>query len=155
MERKDYTELKRAVEVLLPRDEIKVEKLRKKLDEYSERVRNGGKFLEGKLCHSGTLTDDALKMEIMDYALRNGGINCRLTYEDLVDRYGKGAVCPIFYNIIADYLETSGKNLKGGTGLPKVEGEPRPVKVEEGLLLDQKYRVMKQFCPGPEMTPRI
>ena len=44
MERKDYTELKRAVEVLLPRDEIKVEKLRKKLDEYSERVRNGGNF---------------------------------------------------------------------------------------------------------------
>lgn len=101
----------------LPKDSMRVEQLRMKLEEYRRRVFQGRWSAE-------ELFDLYLRIVLLEKLFAEGRVNTWGFAEELCGRFGGYPPRQVFNQacaVIDDYCKTGGVNNRGGTGLPKVQ----------------------------------
>lgn len=97
---------------VLPEDEARKEKLRRKLEEYKGRL-DGFRAPELQM-------DTICKIAVLGKILKDGEVNTWDLSRELSARYGS-SYDPYAFNVacdvVEDYIKIGGVNLRGGTGL--------------------------------------
>jgi hypothetical protein len=108
--------------LVLPDDEERVEQLKRKLEEYRERIASAHRANPNK--HPGfinlVMADALYKKEILERLLRDGQVNTWVLSLELGNTYGPNFDLEVFDNacgVIDDYCKTGGASIIRGTGL--------------------------------------
>ncbi len=101
--------------LVLPEDKVRVEQLRKKLQEYKQRIK--------PYCAPELQMGAVCKIAVLERLLRDMVVDTWQLCLEMEETYGSGFDSEKFgvaCGVIEDYCNTGGKNSTGGTGLPDV-----------------------------------
>lgn len=101
--------------LVLPEDKVRVEQLRKKLEEYKQRADpyRAPELQMGTVCKIAVLERLLQDTTVDTWQL---SLEMEETYGSGFDPWKFGTAC----GVIADYCNTGGQDVIGGTGLPDV-----------------------------------